>query len=101
MNFSPSFVKEMKGKHPDPVVSSNEYNKKTNVIIVCPITSGGNTFSGYVLLNYYKTFGKVNATQIHSFDTDRIINTEFIERLRDEEFLIVKQVLDYALEVNF
>lgn len=101
LNFSPSFGKEMKGKHPALVVSSNAYNKKTNYIIVCPITSGGNNFSGYIPLNDYKTFGRVNATQVHSFDTNRIISTEFIERLRDEDFLLVKQVLDYALSVDF
>lgn len=101
LNFSPSFGKEMKGKHPGLVVSSNAYNQKTNYVIICPITSGGNNFSGYIPLNNYKTYGRVNATQIHSFDTDRIISAEFIERVRDEDFLLVKQVLDYALNIDF
>ncbi|WP_275350492.1 type II toxin-antitoxin system PemK/MazF family toxin, partial [Enterococcus faecium] len=46
LNFTPSFGREMRGKHPALVVSSNAYNRKTNYIIVCPITSGGNNFSG-------------------------------------------------------
>lgn len=101
LNFSPSFGKETKGKRPALVVSSNSYNQKTNYIIVCPITSGGNSFSGYIPLTGYKTFGRINASQIHSFDTDKILSTEYIERLRDEDFLVVKQVLDYALSADF
>ncbi|EMF0218374.1 type II toxin-antitoxin system PemK/MazF family toxin, partial [Enterococcus hirae] len=82
LNFTPSFGREMRGKHPALVVSSNAYNQKTNYIIVCPITSGGNDFSGYIPLHGYKIHGRVNATQIHSFDTDRIVSKEFIDRLR-------------------
>lgn len=101
LDFTPSFGREMRGKHPALVVSSNAYNRKTNYIIVCPITSGGNNFSGYIPLHGYKIHGRVNATQIHSFDTERIVSKEFIDRLRGEDFLLVKQILDYSLEIDF
>ncbi len=55
----------------------------------------------YVSSNAYKIRGRVNATQIHSFDTDRIISKEFIDRLRGDDFLQVKQILDYSLETDF
>jgi hypothetical protein len=28
-------------------------------------------------------------------------NSQFVDRLRGEDFLLVKQVLDYALQVDF
>ncbi|WP_438744765.1 type II toxin-antitoxin system PemK/MazF family toxin [Enterococcus sp. DIV1288f] len=101
LNSTPSFGREIRGEHPTLVVSSNAYNKKTNCIIVCPVTTGGNNFSGYVSLNDYKKRGRVHARQIHSFDTDRIISKEFIDRLRGDDFLQVKQILDYSLEIDF
>lgn len=101
LNFTPSFGRELRGKHPALVVSSNAYNKKTNYIIVCPITSGINDFPGYIPLNGYKIHGRINATQIHSFEVERILNKEFIDRLRGEDFLLVKQILDYSLAVDF
>lgn len=101
LNFSPSIGKEMKGTHPALVVSSNAYNATTSYIIVCPITSGGNHFSGYIELEGYKIHGRINATQIHSFDMARIKSNQFADRLRGEDFLLVKQVLDYSLSVDF
>ncbi|MBO0462056.1 hypothetical protein JZO68_00495 [Enterococcus sp. DIV1271a] len=70
-------------------------------MIVCPVTTGGHNFPGYVSLIDYKIRGRVNTTQIHSFDTDRIISNEFIDRLRGDDFLQVKQILDYSLEIDF
>ena len=32
-DFSPSVGQEMKGKHPEVVVSSNSYNEKTNYLM--------------------------------------------------------------------
>lgn len=99
INFSPSTGNEMRGRHPALVVSSNAYNKKTSYIIVCPITSHGNNFSAYVPLTGYKIHGRINATQIHSFSLTRI-QSKVIDKLRPEDFLLVKQILDYALEMD-
>jgi len=101
VNFTPSYGKEIRGKHPALVVSSNDYNEKTSYVIVCPITSKGNDFSGYVPLTDYKVHGRVNATQVHSFDTGRIFSAEYVDRMRSEDFLIVKQILDFALKLDF
>ena len=61
LNFSPVVGSEMRGTHPAIVVSSNHYNMKTNYVIVCPITSGGNNFSGYIPFNNYSIHGMVNS----------------------------------------
>ncbi len=50
-----------------------------NYIIVCPIISGGNDFSGYIPLHGYMIHGRINATQIHNSDTERIVSKEFID----------------------
>lgn len=99
LNFSPSVGKEMRGNHPALVVSSDDYNTKTSYIIVCPITSHGNDFAGYISLNGYKIHGRINATQIHSFSLERI-ESKIVDKIRPEDLLTVKQILDYALEIN-
>lgn len=99
LDFSPSVGSEMRGRHPALVVSSDLYNQKTSYIIVCPITSHGNNFPGYVPLNNYKIRGRVNANQVHSFSLKRV-KSEVVDKIRPEDFLIVKQVLDYALQID-
>ena len=71
-----------------------------NDIIVCPITSGRNDFSVYIPLHEYKIYGRGNATQIHSFDIKWLVSKEFIDQLRGKDFLLVKQILDYSLEID-
>ncbi|GHP13386.1 mRNA interferase PemK [Lentilactobacillus fungorum] len=39
LNFSPSKGYEIQQPHPALVLSRTEYNQKTNLVIVCPITS--------------------------------------------------------------
>lgn len=99
LDSSPSIGTEMRGRHPALVISSDSYNQKTSYIIVCPITSHGNDFGGYVPLHNYKIHGRINATQIHSFSLKRL-RSEVIDKIRPEDLLIVKQILNYALEIN-
>jgi mRNA interferase MazF len=101
LNFSPSIGNEMKGNHPVLIVSSNAYNRKTNYVIVSPITSHGNNFAGYVKLEGYKIHGRVNAVQIHSFSLRRMTSANYIERIRGEDMLAVKQIQEYALQLDF
>lgn len=49
----------------------------------------------------YEIHGRVNATQIHSFNNDRIFSAEYVDRIRSEDFLIVKHILDFALPLDF
>jgi len=100
VDFSPSVGKEMQGRHPALVVSSNAYNQMTSFIMVCPITSKGNNFPGYIELSDYKIYGRVNAVQLYSIDLVRIKSSQFIDRIRGNDFLLVKQILDYALEFD-
>lgn len=100
INFSPSVGTEMKGRHPAVVVSSNAYNEKTSYVIVCPITSHGNEFAGYIPLRGYKVHGRINAIQVHSFSLKRTKTLGIIDKLRTEDLIQVKQVIDYALEVD-
>lgn len=99
VDFSPSVGEEMRGRHPALVVSSNDYNQKTSYIIVCPITSHGNNFSGYIPLHNYKIHGRINATQIYSFSLKRM-KSQVVDKIRPEDLLLVKQIIDYALQIN-
>lgn len=100
LNFSPSKGEEMRGTHPAVIVSSNSYNDKTSYIVVCPITSHGNDFAGYVPLNGYKIHGRINTLQIHSFSLSRLKKVTAIDHLRIDDLLIVKQLIDFIFEIE-
>lgn len=97
LNFSPSRGAEMRGTHPAVVVSSNKYNRQTSFIRVCPITSQGNHFKGYVPLHGYVIKGRINTIQLFSFSSLRIINPRVIDHLRNHDLQIVKRKLQKQL----
>ena len=102
IEFSPAIDNELQGRHPAVVVSSNAYNEMVNYIIVCPITSHGNDFPGYIKLEGYDhVHGRINAMQIHSYSRKRIKSSSFVERLTGQDLLRVKQLLDYDLNIDF
>ena len=99
-DFSPSVGQEMKGKHPAVVVSSDAYNDKTHYLMLCPITSHGNKFPTYVDLENYHIHGRVNAAQIQTFSRERLLDEKPADHLRPEDLLRVRQMIEYALELN-
>lgn len=101
LNFSPSQVKEIKVKRPALVVSSNEYNRSTSYVIVCPVTTSGNHHPSYIELNHYPHVkGRVNTSQIHSFDLTRIDRDHGpLDQTRLEDMVKVQSVLKFALNI--
>ncbi|QNQ80565.1 type II toxin-antitoxin system PemK/MazF family toxin [Lactobacillus sp. PV034] len=101
LNFSPSEGNEMRGKHPAVIVSTDSYNRAGNYVIVCPITSHGSDAPIYFkLVNYETVHGRVNCSQIHSFDQSRIIDKTG-ERMTASDFTFVHQLLSLALMIDY
>ena len=101
LNFSPSEGNEMRGKHPAVIVSTDSYNRAGNYVIVCPITSHGSDAPIYFkLVNNETVHGRVNCSQIHSFDQKRIIDKTG-ERMSASDFTFVHQLLSLALMIDY
>ena len=101
LNFSPSEGLEMRGKHPAVIVSTVAYNQAGNYIIVCPITSHGSNAPIYFkLIDYRTVHGRVNCSQIHSFDQKRVI-AKTGERMEASDFSYVHQLLNLALMMDY
>lgn len=101
LNFSPSEGNEMRGKHPAVIVSTDAYNSAGNYVIVCPITSHGSDAPIYFkLVDYDTVHGRVNCSQIHSFDQKRIIDKTG-ERMSASDFTFVHQLLSLALMIDY
>jgi mRNA interferase MazF len=68
IDFNPQSGKEIMKRRPALVLSNDNYNKKTGLIVVSPITHTKKNNLTYVPITGRKTDGYVNALQIHSFD---------------------------------
>ena len=86
LDFNPTKGHEQSGTRPALVLSSNNFNKNTNMAIVCPITSNTKEFpSHYILEQTKKIKGSVLCEHVRSIDynTRRV---KFVEKVSNEEF---------------
>jgi len=87
LDFDPSSGREIQKRRPALVLSNDRYNSATGFAIVMPIGSSNKTNPAFFNLAGYKTGGQINTTQVYSFDVNGNRNPQYIERLRDEDFL--------------
>ena len=94
LNFDPQCGHEQAGFRPAVVVSNNSFNKRVNMIIVCPITNTCRSNPLHVALdNRTVTTGYVLCEQIKSVDLGAR-PYQYIESIPDE-------LLDDIVEVIF
>ena len=79
LDFSPQAGHEQAGKRPAIVLSPEEYNRKTSLLIVCPITSKVKGYPFEVPLKVKKIDGVVLSDQVKSFDW-KVIKAAFAEK---------------------
>lgn len=81
VSFNPQKGHEQGGYRPAVVVSNNFFNQKTNLTIICPITSTDNKFPLHIPLdNRTKTIGVILCEHIKALDLNARPYT-VIERL--------------------
>lgn len=84
LDFNPQIGREQMGRRPALILSHKIYNKKTNLALVCPITSQIKKYAFEVeLINSKNIQGVVLSDQVKSLDW-KLRNAEFIEKVKKE-----------------
>jgi len=89
LEFNPQKGREQKGKRPGIVLSKKEYNQKSNLAIICPLTSKIKDYPFEVRINSIIQ-GAILSDQIRSIDW-KSGNAAFIEKIPEE---ILKEILE-------
>ena len=98
VDLNPTKGHEQKGKRPAIVVSLNVFNKNTNMVMVCPITSNTKEFpTHYILEDSKKIKGSVLCEHIRSIDY-KTRNVIFIEKASQNDLLSVITLLNSCIE---
>lgn len=98
IDFDPSKGHEIQKRRPALVMSSDDYNRTTNLIIVCPITSTEKVYPFFIPIESEKLksikLSKVNTKQVFSLDyTQRANrNIKFLDTLEEEKFYEIAQM---------
>ncbi|HAJ70320.1 MAG: type II toxin-antitoxin system PemK/MazF family toxin [Alkalibacterium sp.] len=101
IDFEPSKGYEIKKRRPALILSRDEYNVSTNMIIVCPITSTNKKKPFLVPITVEslsaKYESKVNTNQVYSLDYSERANrnVQFVETLEEEQFYRIAQKFLY------
>lgn len=92
INFEPIVGHEQGRKRPAVVISNNEYNKLTQLVVVCPISSSAKNFPTHIPLDERtKTQGVVLCQHIRTLD----INSrgyKFFEKIPPDILEKVKEI---------
>jgi len=99
LNFDPRAGHEQQGRRPAYVASNSDYNRLTNLAIVCPITNTNRRFPLHVPLGEEtNTSGVIMCEQVKSLDL-HAREAEFIEktprRVCEEVFDILFGSIEY------
>jgi mRNA interferase MazF len=89
ISFNPQAGKEQAGRRPALVLSHKEYNKKTNLSILCPITSKEKGYPFEVRINLKAISGVVLADHVKNLDWT-IRNASFIAKAPES---VVEEVI--------
>ena len=89
LEFDPQKGHEQKGRRPGIVLSKKEYNQKSNLAIICPITSKIKDYPFEVRINSIIQ-GVILSDQIRSIDW-KSRDASFIEKIPEE---ILKEILE-------
>jgi mRNA interferase MazF len=86
LDFDPQKGHEESGRRPALVLSPEEYNAKTRLVIVCPITKQVKGYAFEVkLISQKKVEGVVLADHVKSFDW-RKRNAQLIEKINIQSY---------------
>ncbi|WP_368645696.1 type II toxin-antitoxin system PemK/MazF family toxin [Alkalibacterium putridalgicola] len=107
IDFDPSKGYEIKKRRPALVLSRNEYNVSTNMVIVCPITSTDKDHPFLVKITSEKlpskSTSKVNTNQVYSLDYSERAkrNIQFVENMEEEQFYRIAQKFMHNFAFKF
>lgn len=85
LDFSPTRGHEQDGNRPAIVISPDEYNKQTGLVLVCPVTSIVKKYNFEVEIFGGKVSGVILSNHIRSVDWEER-EVKFIEKIKSEVF---------------
>jgi len=88
---------EQAGYRPVLVVSNEKFNQKTNMLLVCPISSAVNGFPLHVKLEKTQTAGEIRCEQIRAIDP-KARSFTYIETVPKEILEEVKDIIYCSVE---
>ncbi|MBQ8234405.1 MAG: type II toxin-antitoxin system PemK/MazF family toxin [Bacilli bacterium] len=98
MDFAPTKGHEQSGLRPLVVISKEKFNKFTNMVIVCPITTNNKKFpTHYELQNTKKIKGSVLCEHIRSIDFNAR-KLSFVEKINTDELEEVIDIINGIIE---
>lgn len=98
IDFDPSKGYEINKRRPALVMSSHDYNRSTNLVIVCTITSTKKDRLFFIPITSDNLHGsntsKVNTNQVFSLDYTKRgkRNIKYIDTLEEEKFYEIAQM---------
>ncbi len=99
MDFAPTKGHEQTGRRPAIVISKDFYNKYTNLVVLCPITTNLKKFpTHYELLHTKKVKGAVLCEHIRSVDF-KARKLSFVEKISREELLEILDIINGIVEI--
>jgi len=99
LDFDPVKGHEQGGYRPAVVVSNDSFNKRTNMILICPITNTCNGFPLHVRLDgSTKTTGEIKCEQVKAVDPKARVYT-FIEAVPENIMREVVDIIHGATEI--
>ncbi len=99
MDFDPTKGHEQTGVRPAVVISKDNYNKYTNMAIICPITTNTKKFpTHYELLNTKKVKGAVLCEHIRSIDFNAS-KLSFVEKIKKDELEEIIDIINGIIEI--
>ena len=94
LSFDPQSGHEQKGRRPALVLSNQEFNLKTGMVLVCPITSRDNSFSFHIELpKKLSTKGYLMIEQIKSLDFNSR-GIRFVEKTSDSLLYSISHIIN-------
>ena len=99
MDFAPTIGHEQMGLRPAVVISKDNYNKYTGLVVICPITTNiKKFFTHYELLNTKKVKGSVLCEHIRSIDFN-VRKLSFVEKISLEELEEIIDIVNGIIEI--
>lgn len=99
MDFAPTKGHEQTGLRPAIVISRDNYNKYTGLVILCPITTNIKKFpTHYELLNTKKIKGSVLCEHVRSVDF-KARKLSFVEKISEEGLEEIVDIVNGIIEI--
>ena len=98
VSFDPNSGHEQAGYRPALVISNNEFNKRTGLAVVCPVTNTDNKFPLHVALDQRtSTTGVILCEHIRTLDL-KSRKSKFVERVPEDILRLVTDIVAAEIE---